>query len=539
MVVSIVLDTEYMGVSERNKWFLKVVSNAMKEDTLIVTHSYFKDHLKEVVEGCENRFYDEFEMDRVLVEDINKLDICYIPDEWFDTIYEEAGSRSKQLIYLYNNNVYKIEKYIELCIDNALEKRKELKPDFIFNSLHVFEFVRAISSHYDCPIIPWVFSAIRKVHGYSQTLYMAHIDDNLFNSKACETMLSCAKSQDLGYQLLSKKEIIALLGKRHNMVLLPLLSREGIYDVGVVGEGYHITPEIYQHDNVTDDDLYYECKKLFESGSIITRQHPMQLDKIGIGRKHMKNDPAAFILSSKRVITVQSQMIVKAALWNRAPVVMGNALPYSCLLNKNLEDAIPINDYKMNFLLFAYFVPNTCMFSTEYWKWRMNNPSITDIIARHLDSILCNLSIPKSILQSKEDRIEKILQHRGFGTDEIESILTERNADDVPFDYPTSCLRSVDSKGNTKSLYALNHKNNGTIHSTFQLPADTLNCEFIPQFDLDGYITVQSIKIANEEIPVVKYEHYYNKNECVISNNINQKQSCQFEAKWTVRSYDS
>ena len=45
MIISIVLDTEYMGVEERNKWFLKSVSNATKEDMLIITNSYFKDHI--------------------------------------------------------------------------------------------------------------------------------------------------------------------------------------------------------------------------------------------------------------------------------------------------------------------------------------------------------------------------------------------------------------------------------------------------------------------------------------------------------------
>ena len=73
MIISIVLDTEYMGVKERNKWFLKSVSQAMKEDMLIITHSYFRYNLNEVIEGCDERFYDEFEMDKFSAEDINNL----------------------------------------------------------------------------------------------------------------------------------------------------------------------------------------------------------------------------------------------------------------------------------------------------------------------------------------------------------------------------------------------------------------------------------------------------------------------------------
>ena len=40
MVVSIVLDTEYMGVAERKKWFLKNVSEALDTNMLIITKYY-------------------------------------------------------------------------------------------------------------------------------------------------------------------------------------------------------------------------------------------------------------------------------------------------------------------------------------------------------------------------------------------------------------------------------------------------------------------------------------------------------------------
>lgn len=55
MVVSIVLDTRYLGVAKRNKWFLKVASNAMKEDTLIA-FAESREELDLVMKQVETKF---------------------------------------------------------------------------------------------------------------------------------------------------------------------------------------------------------------------------------------------------------------------------------------------------------------------------------------------------------------------------------------------------------------------------------------------------------------------------------------------------
>lgn len=534
MIVSIILDTEYMGVAERNKWFLKNISTAVKEDMLIVTHSYFKDKLKEIVEGCADRFYREFEMDRVPLDEIEKLDICYLPDEWFDSIYEECGSRTKQLIRLYNENDERFEKYIEECIDKALQKRGEAAPEFILNSLHVFKFVKAVARHYECPIIPWVFSAVRKVHGYAQTLYMAHIDEDLFNSRACEELYKRRESDDLGFSILSKQEILAFIGKSHNFPLLPLIDRVGVHEVGIVEEGFHITPEIYQNDSVTDDDLHYECKRILPPGSTITRLHPIQLDKIGVGRNNMKDDPVAFVLSCKRIMTVQSQMIIKAAMWNRAPIAMSNALPYSCLLSSKLKDAIPVSDYDLNFILFVYFVPDQCMFNIGYWKWRLTNPSIYEIATRHIDSICSNLSISPDIIYQKDGRLEKILRSRGLNDRQIKQIVEPEDIEDVPLDYPTAHLKCYLKDESVISLFALNHKSEGWINSSFTIPNGCVKCSFIPQNDSSARVLIGEIKIGNRSIPTDKEEKYYLKNQSVIDILISEKDTDSFIAKWNV-----
>ena len=45
MFVSIIFDTEYMGMGERIKWFLKNLSKAKENEIFIITHEYLdKNH---------------------------------------------------------------------------------------------------------------------------------------------------------------------------------------------------------------------------------------------------------------------------------------------------------------------------------------------------------------------------------------------------------------------------------------------------------------------------------------------------------------
>ena len=532
MILSIIFDTEYMGVSERNKWFLKSVSNARKEETIIVTHEYMYTHLDEIVDGCAERFYKEFEMDHVSADEIRNMDICYVPDSIFDDYCEKNSSRSGALLNLYNNRCETLEKYIVEFIDKTLEsKGKSLS--CIMNCLHTFASVKYLSEHYNGPLIPYVFSCIRKVHGYTQTLYMAHFDKDLFNSSAAKKLYKNFNEDCFDFPILSKKEILALVGKKHNLVLLPLLEKVGTFEMGVVGEGFHVVPEIYANETITDDDIHYESKKYYSSDQITTRLHPLQIDQFGIGRKHMKNDPAAFVLSCKRVATVQSQMIMKAAMWNRVPCVLGDALPYAFLFTRDFTSTSPLRDCDLNFILFCYFIPDSCMFSSEYWNWRETNPSLREIINIHIDAILSDLNIDKSILFST-NRFIDILKCRGCSEREIFAI-TNNHVDKINYTYPSSRVDFIDESGAVSSRYCLNRINeDGLFVSEFEIPQGTTCIRLVLQNDIDGFIQIHQISLDGIEIDVDKSRLYWPKgvSKCEFSYCNSKQCSVMLQVVW-------
>ncbi len=490
MFVSVILDSEYMGMGERIKWFIKNLSYARRKGWLIVTHEYLKVHFTELIQNCADRFYDEFEMERISETEMLDMNICFIPDDFFDQLKRRYFSRSKMIVELTNKNFPDLMGYVDEAISNELRKRPGEKVEGIFNCLHCFKSIVDLAEKYECPVIPYVFSALRKVHGYRQTLYMANMSADLMNNNEIKGLYADFQPEKFDFPLFSNKEILALLGKERNLPLLSLMDRPGIYELGVAAEGFRITPQSYDVNYVTDDDIYYEAFQHYEKNQVISRLHPMMLDQAGIGREHMKNDPAAFILSCKRVAAVQSQIIMKAALWKRTACIFSQALPYSFLFPDNLTEDRPLNQKDLNFIIFCYFIPDAYMFDETYWLWRMSGPSANEIFEKHLYLILKKLNYKQSIIYSA-DRLHDILDGRGYE----DRSLTKLKGEDFPVDYAylSSRLGLEYEDGRYRNIYCLNYKLDDCIISEFVLGEGVgiKKAVFWALDDVDGWVKLE------------------------------------------------
>lgn len=538
MVVSVVLDNEYMGMEARIKWFMKNLSHAIENDYLIITHECLKSHYEELVQNCSERFFVEFEMRHVPKEELERIDICYIPDSFFEDLYKKNGSRSKMLVELSTKRNLELERYLQEAIEGALQKRKNTKVDYIMNCIHCFESINYMGKQYSCPVIPYVFSAIRKVHGYQQTLYMANMFPDLMFNDSAKDLYQDFDPSNLKFDLLDHEEILALLGKKKNLPLMPLLYESGEFEMGVVKSAFQITPQLYHVNCATDDDIYYECKNYYADKEVITRMHPLQLDQVGIGRKHMKNDPASFILSCKRVSTISSQMIMKAVLWNRVPCVLGDALPYSFLFSQNMNSGERISEKDKNFILFCYFIPDSCMFSREYWNWRFENPTANEIMCRHMSEIVKNLGYSEDILFDKKDRLKRILEGRGCDKYLVGEVIKKDEKYSYCYKYLSSHLRIYYYDGEVEDVYCLNEYNKGIVRSKFLVESKgkMKYCIFLPLDDIDGWVKMISVE-SNQNYFSYKIKNaytYYPKGESDIKIELDNSDDLEMIIMWTA-----
>lgn len=186
MFVTIILDTEYMGMGERHKWFLKNLFHAGKNGWFVITHEHLEKYYRTYSENCMERFYQEFEMEKLSDEEYEKVSKGFIPDRIFEEKEKELGSRTECFMYLFQERYPQLEQCLITLIDTELERRFGERVEGIFNCLDCFASIRYLGKHYQCPVIPYVFSAIRKVHGYQQTLYMTNMEGNLYS---CEEVI--------------------------------------------------------------------------------------------------------------------------------------------------------------------------------------------------------------------------------------------------------------------------------------------------------------------------------------------------------------
>ena len=544
MIIAVVLANEYPLVAGRLNFILQVASYAKENDYLIITNEYFKDHFNELVAGTSERFYRELEMNRLSEEELKHIDFCFIPDELL-LLDKWEGSRTNYLLHAFNEADDEVVSYLVKQIDVALKKRGEEKPEFIINCIQTTANIREIAHHYRCPLIPYVFSAIRMPHGYSQTLYMAHISDHLFHHDCVAHLYLQFSTDTLPFRYLSRREIIALIGKLRNMPLMSLINCDGKYEVGYAGEGRHIIPQSYQYDLITDDDIYNDINKKYSMNQVIARLHPIQLKQAGLSQNHMKNDPAAFLLSSKRIATVQSQIAVKAALWNRTVCVYGNALPFSFLMKSSITDNRKVTEKDLNFLLFCYFVPSTLMFQKKYWIWRMSQPTANEIYIKHLFEICNNLQIETNVLMN-DNREITFLKKRGLTEYEINSTKSIVCSDTINYDFLMSRAMVCFSDGTIRDYYCLNKVTNNEIQAKFEIlvtkQIDVVKLILLD--DVDGFLSIKSIRVDGKENPVSSENRYIKKNQTCYEINISYYvkpaiviEAC-FEAESFYKKYD-
>lgn len=499
MFVTIILDTEYMGMAERHKWFMKNLSHAKENDWLVITHEYLGKHYHEYADNCAERFYDEFEMRKLGGEEYDEICKGFVPDEIFEEKEKELGSRSECLAYLFEERYPKLEQCLISLIDAEMSRRPGEKVEGIFNCLDCFASIRYLGEHYNCPVIPYVFSAIRRVHGYQQTLYMTSMDGCLFSSEDGKRRYKRFQDENGEELIFSRRELLTIFGKEHNIPLLKLLDCTPQYEMGMCAEAYSVNHNFLKF-KYTDDDIYYECKQKYSMEQIKTRIHPMVYDSMGVGREHLKNDPASFILSCKRIASVHSQIVLKAMLWNRTVYMKGDFLQLSFLCEKDVESTKKVDIVPLNWFLLGFLIPSELMFDVNYWRWRIEEkPSEHEIYDRHLAYFFQYFDLDTEIRHYKDEkeRFKYLLRKRNCSDELIEDLLDERIPDNVNFDVLSSKLEAGKGSSVRHSMTCVNQYTDGKVCSRF-----VIDCEdevdflkFYPFADVGGSAKINCMRL--------------------------------------------
>lgn len=505
MFISIIFNTEYFDVTSRKMWYLKNLLHCKDNGWVLITHDYMRKHFEELQDSINERFFEQFEMRRFTLEEVKDVEQYFVPDEIFDKLENEFGSRTEMLLELNQNSVQELESSLRSIIAKIKHNHPNEKIEGILHCMESFETLRLLSRELECPLITYSFAAFRKPHGYRQTLYHTNLKEQYWNATECSNRYSTfLKEDNSSLPVFSNEEIIAILGKEHTLPLIKLIRSEPTYEVGICCECFSMTPPVYVNKQFyCDDDIFYECKKAYPSEKIKVRSHAAHLNDIQVDRSEVHNDPASFILSCRRLIAVHSQIILKALLWKRIAIMRKPSLAFYYLCQNDIISLKENDDIGLNYYIFGYLIPSDLMFSDEYWKWRLTNPSETEIYQKHLDFLFNALGLDKEkvlSLQGKE-RFKYLLEARGCDKQLVKNLLNDEVINNINWDVASSQFEVV-TPTSTKSYWRIDTENeDGSL--TAKLTIDTggaTSVRFYPLYDVAGFAKLNEVKVNGKKV---------------------------------------
>ena len=516
MFVYILLDTEYMGCEARIKWYLKILYQCSKNGWGVVTHNTLNECYEQLVKTVDQRFYDEFEMNLLSLEEYVRVPKYFIDDSLFKKLEIKCGSRSRTLKYLYEENFIDLYHELTKSFDYFLQYSKSDKIQGVFNSLEPFCSTRLICEQKNIPLYSYTFSAIRKVHGYNFTLYLSSLNNSLYSSHQCRATYDSFLSSNQNINIFNHKILLALFGKKKNFPLIPYINKVHTdSELLICGEPYNVLPHIFDDNYFTDDDLIYESDQTFRDQKVIYRCHPLRASRMGISWEETPNDPLSSILRAKRVTSVSSQMLLKSMLWNKPTICLKDTLPFSFKCEKNLETLKTVDLLFINFYLFCYLIPDSFFFSKEYWLWRESvGQDLVQIYNKHLKYYSHNIGIDLEKITTRLDQqgiLKEVLHARGCSRNES-NLFSEATKNISPYiESPISRLTVLNKKNEKQfSGYRVtHHSSDGQRISSFLINSqNTDKIYFAPLLGITGIISINSIhmRMKSKEVKCIKFE---------------------------------
>ena len=503
MFISLVFNTEYGDKMSRKLFYLQNLQYCYRNGGILVSYEYMHTHFNQLISGISHDLLAAWHIENPQ-EIVDKVEQYYIPDSLFDTIEDNCGARTEALFQLIEKSDEKLENSFQSVIDTINKRHPGESIEGVFCVQEPLNFIQTVCSRNHIPMIPFFFSAIRKPHGYRETLYYTNLKDNLYSTK--EPAMRYKRFQDendSSLPILSHEELIAFLGKPRTFPLLPFINSEPVYELGVCCEAWSVIPQYFSKERSTDDDIFFQSDRYYTRDKIKVRSHALQLDQIQVDRSFVHNDPASYILSCRRLAAVRSQIILKSLLWGRTSIVFSESLGFSFMCENDVTSTKTVDIKALNWYLFGYLIPHDLMFSHDYWRWRLNNPSESEIYRCHWDFFVRNNFCTYDDLSlTGAERLRALIEKRINDKELIDIVCRSyHNSIKTEIDFDNAISKIVYED---RVYYRINEKlDDGTLRCYITVKVkEGANILFYPFDDVAGFGKLERIIIDKKEISI-------------------------------------
>ncbi len=426
MIVPVIFSLNPVSKERMYTWvFIKAVSFAKKWHWPVIAQKQYFDDIENMKGFCSDNLLEYFEYEIIGKCDLEKIVSIVIPKEIETEYIKRFPSQTDAYLSSVRNTWEEMENFFDQTID-TLEQTVGEKIE-AFYVLPNNAFLENVAAKKNIPIIHFEWGPFRPMV-YRKTAYFDFDNIVLGLRKRYEKFIQ--NGEDIKVPIFTRQEILALFLEKEYLQYASE-NRKPSYELGVA-TGYSTIGEYSAYNLVSLVELHSKVAGKFSEDDVCWRMHPEDPlhAQLAVKNKSQHKTTVDFILDCKRVLSLSSNMIYEAMLFDRIGYDIGFS-HYSFQGNDTLdtlEDKKPDIRF-LNFVAFAYLIPYEVLDNPDYIRFRLSRPSETDIYRYHLNYYFDRLNLKYEIIDEK-DRLQAILKGRGY-VENTEMVCLKRKIEEM------------------------------------------------------------------------------------------------------------
>ena len=410
MIIPVVYSLNPVANNKMYTWvFIKAVSFAKKHYWPVIAQEQYFDSIDEMKGFFSENLLEHFEYDPICMDDLDKIIPIRIPKSIEKAYVKNFPSQTDAYLASIRESWVEMERFFEEEIQNLEKSAGEKIEAFI--TLPNNKFLENVAKKRNIPVIHFEWGPFRP-KAYRKTAYFSF--ENIVTELEKRYNKFLEDHLDEKVPIFTKKEILAFFLEKDYLHYL-FVDKQPTYEMGIA-TGYTTIGEYSAYNMVSMMELQTTVSEYFSEQDVCWRMHPedpyhAQLD---VKNKSQHESTIDFILDCKRVLSLSSNMIYEAMLYDKIGYDVGFS-HYSFQGNSTLDG---LKDKKpdirfLNFVAFSYLIPYELLEDVDYIRYRLTNPSEDDIYNFHLNYYLNRLGLKRKVVE-EQDRLHSLLRARGY-----------------------------------------------------------------------------------------------------------------------------
>lgn len=382
MFLPIILDFENNGLKFMLLKYLRFLDFCMEKNWAIITHEAFDKY--ELYFPNRNEYtpqmMQQYGYSLHSIEERSQLPQYFVPTVYYEKLELQKGSKLESALYLLNERDEELESIIDGFLQDILSNVETIEAILYFAACPLS--LKILAEKYKIPMIAYETGPIRMPNYRCTTSYFCF--NGLYDTNEITKRYQNFKNEltTANIPLFSREELLTMFLSYENLSYSSLIDKIPKYEIGIAG-GCALVVPYFALNKYMDHELIDDIFDIYQPKDIIVRLHPgdMYTATYRLARYDTSKSPFGFLINSKRIAAVGSNLLFEAMLWKRIPCSRTKVMPASILCNADYTNDTEAEDVEtfVNFFIFSFLVPNELAQNEDYIHFRLTTPSETEI----------------------------------------------------------------------------------------------------------------------------------------------------------------